>query len=66
MAGGIYSLIPAQRLQEVLKTLQAFTGISIQLIDHDGTLLLSYGKVTGYCSVLKKNVFTRGSASLCT
>lgn len=60
MAGRIYSLIPAQRLQEVLKTLQAFTGISIQLIDHDGTLLLSYGKVTGYCSILKKNVFTAG------
>lgn len=60
MAGGIYSLIPAQRLQDVLKTLQAFTGISIQLIDHDGTLLLSYGKVTRYCSILKKNVFTEG------
>ena len=60
MAGGIYSLIPAQRLQEVLKTLQVFTGISIQLIDYDGTLLLSYGELTGYCAILKKNVFTAG------
>lgn len=60
MSSGIYSLIPPQRLQEVLKTLNAFTGISIQLIDHDGTLLLCYGQVTNYCGILKKNVFTHG------
>ena len=60
MEGGIYSLIPAQRLQKVLENLQAFTGISIQLIDQDGTLLISYGEVTRYCSILKKNVFTDG------
>ena len=60
MSGGIYSLIPAQRLQNVLTNLQAFTGISIQLIDHDGTLLLSYGEVTSYCAILKKNVFKAG------
>ena len=60
MEGGIYSLIPAERLQKVLENLQAFTGISIQLIDQDGVLLLSYGKVTGYCGLLKKNVFTAG------
>ena len=60
MAGTIYSLVPEQRLQDVLQTLQAFTGISIQLIDHDGTLLQSYGDETRYCSLLKKNVFTHG------
>ena len=60
MEGGIYSLIPEQRLQKVMENLQAFTGISIQLIDCDGTLLLSYGEVTRYCSILKKNVFTEG------
>ena len=60
MEGGIYSLIPEQRLQKVMENLQAFTGISIQLIDRDGTLLLSYGEVTRYCSILKKNVFTEG------
>ena len=59
MTGGIYSLIPELQLQEVLKNLQEFTGISIQLIDHDGTLLLSYGKTTGYCGILKKKVFTK-------
>ena len=59
MAGGVYSLIPAQRLQEVLENLHQFTGISIQLIDHDGTLLLSFGEPTGYCSILKKNVFSK-------
>ena len=60
MEGGIYALIPAERLQKVLENLQAFTGISIQLIDQDGTLLLSFGNVTRYCSILKKNVFTEG------
>lgn len=59
MAGGVYSLIPAQRLQEVLENLHQFTGISIQLIDHDGTLLLSFGEPTGYCSILKKNVLSK-------
>ena len=59
MAGGVYSLIPAQRLQEVLENLYQFTGISIQLIDHDGTLLLSFGEPTGYCTILKKNVLLK-------
>ena len=60
MAGNIDTRIPLKRLQEVLKNLQAFTGISVQLIDRDGSLLLAYGEPNAYCGILKKNVFTAG------
>lgn len=60
MAGNIDTRIPLKRLQEVLKNLQAFTGISVQLIDGDGSLLLAYGEPNAYCGILKKNVFTAG------
>lgn len=57
MSGVIYSLIPEERLKDVLKTLQAFTGIPLQLIDNDGTVLQSYGSETNYCRLLKKRIF---------
>lgn len=59
MAQSIFSLVPEQRVTDVLENLQEFTGLSIQLIDSRGQLLLSFGKTTGYCSRLKNRVFTR-------
>lgn len=59
MSGAIYSLIPKERLTDILSTLQAYTGISIQLIDDAGILLASFGTVTSYCALLKKQVFER-------
>lgn len=59
MAQSIFSLVPEQRVTDVLENLQEFTGLSIQLIDSRGQLLLSFGKITGYCSRLKNRVFTR-------
>ena len=58
MANGIYSRIPEETLRDILQTFQAYTNIPIQLIDHDGSLLLSFGSTTGYCSILKQNVFS--------
>ena len=60
MTGEIDARLPMQRLQEVLKNLQAFTGISVQLIDREGSLLLAYGEPNAYCGILKKNVFAAG------
>ncbi len=59
MAVSLFSLVPEARVKEVLGNLQAFTDLAIQLIDGSGTLLLSFGQTTGYCSVLKKQVFDR-------
>ena len=59
MGKGIYALIPEERLRAVLGNLQAFTDLAIQLIDHTGSLLLSFGKSTGYCAKLKDHVFDR-------
>ena len=59
MPAAIYSLIPKERLMDILSTLQAYTGISIQLIDDAGILLASFGNVTSYCALLKKHVFER-------
>lgn len=64
MSNGIYSLVPAQRLQEVLETLHLFTGVTIRLIDPEGNLLLSFGTDTNYCGLLKKNVFTSGQCAV--
>lgn len=55
--------LPLQRLREVLKNLQAFTGISVQLIDREGSLLLAYGEPNSYCGILKKNVFRGGECA---
>ena len=57
MEQSIYSLVPEQRLRQLLEDLQAFAGLSIQLIDSSGKLLLSFGQTTGYCARLKKTVF---------
>lgn len=59
MSSAIYSLIPEDRLTDILSTLQAYTGISNQLIDDRGTLLASFGTVTSYCALLKKHVFEK-------
>ena len=59
MAVSIYSLIPKDRLADVLGNLQEFTGLAIQLIDSSGTLLMSFGRSTSYCAILKKKVFDK-------
>ena len=57
MAASLFSLVPETRVRDVLGNLQAFTGLAIQLIDGSGQLLMSFGQSTGYCSILKKQVF---------
>lgn len=64
MAASIYSFVSEDRMKEILENLQAFTGLAIQLIDSGGMLLLSFGQLTGYCSVLKKKVFQKNECFL--
>jgi ligand-binding sensor protein len=63
MPGELNARIPVQRLGEVLQNLQAFTGIAVQLIDSEGTLVMTYGQPNGYCGCLKKNVFVSGECA---
>ena len=63
MPGELNARIPVQRLGEVLQNLQAFTGIAVQLIDSEGTLVMTYGQPSGYCGCLKKNVFVSGECA---
>lgn len=58
MESKIYSHISKNRITEVLKSLHEFTGLSIDLIDSNGSLLLSFRHTSNYCTRLKKNVFT--------
>ena len=60
MEQSIFSLVPEQRLREILESLHTLTGLSIQLIDRQGVLLLSFGSPTGYCARLKQQVFAEG------
>ena len=57
MSGVIYSLIPEQRLKDVLKALHGFTDIPLELIDNDGTVLQRFGPEMGYCHLIKKHVY---------
>lgn len=57
MAASIFSFIPESRFRDVLGNLQALTGLTIQLTDGNGELLLSFGSAAGYCKTLKKHVF---------
>lgn len=59
MAASIFSFVPEARVKDILGNLQAFTGLAIQLIDSEGQLLMSFGQSTGYCSILKKQVFDK-------
>lgn len=52
MAASIFSFVPEATISDVLGNLQSFTGLAIQLIDSIGTLLLSFGQPTSYCTVL--------------
>lgn len=57
MISSIFSFVPEARVADVLGNLQEFTGLAIQLIDSNGTMLMSFGQTTGYCTVLKREVF---------
>jgi len=59
MAVGIYSLVSEERLHDVLETLHSFTELPIQLMNEHGQLLQSFGLSTGYCTLLKKYIFTK-------
>ena len=59
MAASVFSFVPEATISDVLGNLQSFTGLAIQLIDSSGTLLLSFGQPTSYCTVLQKNVFDK-------
>ncbi len=59
MAVSIFSLVSEARVADVLGNLQEFTGLSIQLIDGNGTLIMSFGQSTSYCAALKKQVFDK-------
>lgn len=61
MSASIFSFVPESRLRDILENLQAFTGLAIQLIDDSGQLLMSFGRSTAYCSILKKQVFDKST-----
>ena len=53
MAISIFSLVPEKRVAAVLSNLQEFTGLAIQLIDSNGSMIMSFGQTTSYCTILK-------------
>ena len=57
MAISIFSLVPEERISDVLCNLHDFTGLTVQLIDSDGSNIMTFGHFSNYCSVLKKKVF---------
>lgn len=58
MKTGVYSIIPEARLHSVLETLHLNTGLKVQLIDSDGSVLCTFGRSFSYCDALRENVFS--------
>lgn len=54
MPSGIFTLIPEEKLSDILSTLHALLKIPIHLIDADGGNLLQLGTPTAYCKKLQK------------
>ncbi len=59
MQTALFSLVPEFRIKDILSSLQAFTDLAIQLIDGNGQLLMSFGKTTNYCAIIKRLVFDK-------
>ena len=58
MAVSLFSLIPEERVDDVLSNLQEFTGLNIQLVNSRGALIRRYGTQVCYCSMLQKKAFS--------
>lgn len=54
----LYVVIPEEKVKSVLSTLYEFVGLSLRLIDGNGTILQYYGERSTYCSLLQKHFFT--------
>lgn len=52
----IYSLIAKDRLQEMLSSFQALTGLPVQVIDENGNVILSEGELTSFCREFRKHL----------
>lgn len=63
MATGLYSLIPEERLRDILSTLHEFLQLPVQLLDADGRDLLRFGEAPGYCTRLKKTLLRGGECA---
>ena len=59
MKTGIFSLISRQRLQNVLETLHAYTELTLELLDAEGNLLMSFGDSPRSCTLMRTHVFKR-------
>lgn len=58
MHDGLYSLIPREDIDNILKPLQSFTGLPIRLIDAEGDTLALYGEDASYCVLLNRSGLT--------
>lgn len=64
MDNGLYTKIPKHKLTDILQTLQAYTQVPINLLDSDGTLLMSFGEKIRYCELLKQYAYLIGECSV--
>lgn len=54
MPSGIYTLIPEERMEDVLTTLHALMDIPIRMVDADGEDLIALGTPTQYCRMFQE------------
>lgn len=59
MESAIFSLIPRDRLHDILQTLHDCIDLPIRLLNEGGDVLMTFGGGNGYCALLKKHIFTR-------
>lgn len=54
----LYSLIPRERVSEILETLSNSVQLSAKLLDENGRALISIGEPAAYCDIIHKKVFS--------
>ena len=63
MSAAIDALIPRGKLNELLSVLSDCLELPVQLLDEKGAQLEQYGCETGYCALLKRDVFRAGECA---
>ena len=59
----IFIRISEDGIRDVLATLHGVVGLPIQLIDNAGALLMTFGENAGYCTLIRKHLFTKGECA---
>ena len=60
MDKGFFALVERAQVTNILKTLNSYTELPIQLIEAGGEVLLSFGETAHYCQIVRESILKDG------